>query len=418
MNKNNSTVAVIGGGAAGLCAAIFAARSGAAVTVYERNKYPAKKLRITGKGRCNVCNDCTPAEVLLAVTRNSRFLYSSVFTFPPDEVKAFFEELGVPLKTERGRRVFPVSDKASDISDALIREAKGLGVRFVFARVSAVEERDGALCVFCDGKGKEYPSVILATGGISYPSTGSTGDGHKFAAAAGLEVTPLSPSLVPIVCRENTAELMGLTLKNVRLTASIGTKPVFSEQGEMLFTHFGVTGPLVLSASAHMQDKPIGEYSLEIDLKPAIDETVLDQRLQSDFKKYATRDFSNSLGDLLPKSLISPIIRRSGIPPHTKCAEITREMRKELGRVLKHLTLTPTAFRPLDEAIITRGGVSVKEISPSTMMAKKVPGLFFAGEIIDVDAYTGGYNLQIAWSTGKKAGMCAAEYALTQYNGD
>ncbi|MDD6095803.1 MAG: aminoacetone oxidase family FAD-binding enzyme [Clostridia bacterium] len=411
MTESRKNIAVVGGGAAGLAAAIHAARKGADVTVYEKNKYPAKKLRITGKGRCNVCNDCTPEEVLGAVTKNSKFLYSSVFSFPPAQVKQFFEDLGVPLKTERGRRVFPVSDKASDISDALIAEAKRLGVRFFHSRIKSLEAKNGEITGLRDENGfHPCGAVILATGGVSYPATGSTGDGHRMAEALGIEVTPLSPSLVPIVCRENTAEMMGLTLKNVCFSVYRNQKPVFSEQGELLFTHFGISGPLALSASAHMQDYPVGKYSAQIDLKPALDADMLDKRLQSDLKKYSAKDFINSLGDLLPKSLIPSVVRLSGIPEHTKCAEITREMRKNLGEVLKHYPLSPTAFRSLDEAIITRGGVSVREISPSTMMCKKVSGLFFAGEIIDTDAYTGGYNLQIAWSTGRKAGISAAEY--------
>ena len=406
-------IAVIGGGAAGLMAAISAAECGGAVTVYEKNKFPAKKLRITGKGRCNVCNDCTPDEVLKAVTRNGKFLYSAVYAFTPQDVKDFFGKLGVPLKTERGRRVFPVSDKASDVSDALISEAKRLKVRFVHDRVKEIKEENGKVSGVLDSEGfHPFSAVILATGGVSYPATGSTGDGHKMARELGIAVTPLSPSLVPIVCRENTAEMMGLTLKNVKFSVFRKGKTVFSEQGEMLFTHFGVSGPLVLSASAHMQDAPLPEYSAEIDLKPALDEETLDKRILSDFGKFSAKDFVNSLGELLPKSLIPAVVRLSGIPEHIKCGEIKREMRKNLLNVLKHYPLTPVSFRSVDEAIITRGGVEIKEIAPNTMMSKKISGLFFAGEIIDVDAYTGGYNLQIAWSTGKKAGIAASAFAL------
>ncbi len=412
---NIPKISVIGGGAAGLMSAVCAARSGAEVTVFERNKFPGKKLRITGKGRCNVCNDCTSEEVLHAVTRNGKFLYSAVYSFTPENVKSFFEELGVPLKTERGRRVFPVSDKASDISDALINEAKRLGVKFVCSRVRSVKTVDGNVSGVCDGEGfRPFDAVIIATGGISYPATGSTGDGHRMAKETGHEVTELSPSLVPIVCRENTAEMMGLTLKNVNFSVVYNGKTVFSEQGEMLFTHFGVSGPLVLSASAHMQDHPLTEYAARIDLKPALDAETLDRRLQSDLLKFAAKDFINSLGELLPKSIIPSVVRLSGIPEHLKCSEVTREMRKKLGEVLKNYPLTPVSFRSVDEAIITRGGVSIREIAPSTMMSKKVAGLFFAGEVIDVDAYTGGYNLQIAWSTGYKAGISAAEYVLNE----
>ena len=413
MTEKKGKIAVVGGGAAGLMAAIAAGRAGAGVTVYEKNRYPAKKLRITGKGRCNVCNNCTPEEFFQAVVSNPKFLCSSVYTFTPADVMSFFEDLGVQLKTERGRRVFPVSDKASDISDALIAETRRLGVGFRHTRVSAVRTEGGSLSGIVDADGFcPYDAVILATGGVSYPATGSTGDGHKMARELGLDVTPLSPSLVPIVCRENTAELMGLSLKNVRLTVSRGEKAVFSEQGELLFTHFGISGPLALSASAHMQKGAVSSYTAQIDLKPALDRETLDKRLQGDLKKYAAKDFANSLGDLLPKSMIPCVVRLSGIGEHTKCAAVTKEMRHKLGDVLKHFPLTPTGFRPLDEAIVTHGGISVRELSPSTMMAKKIPGLFFAGEIIDADAYTGGYNLQIAWSTGKKAGESAAAYVL------
>ena len=410
MDTHNS-VAVIGGGAAGLMAAVWAARSGADVTVFEKNKFPARKLRITGKGRCNVTNDCTPDEMLREVTKNAKFLYSSVYAFPPEDVKSFFESLGVSLKTERGRRVFPVSDKASDVSDALIKEAEKCNVRFVTSKITGITAEGGNVRGVEDFAGfHPFDAVILATGGVSYPLTGSTGDGHKMAKALDIEVTELSPSLVPICCRDNTAEMMGLTLKNVKFNVTYGKKTVFSELGEMLFTHFGVSGPLVLSASAHLGEHPLQEYSAGIDLKPALDAETLDKRLQSDLKKYAARNIINSMGDLLPKGLIPSVIRRSGIPEHTKCSAVTKEMRRNLLAILKNYTLTMTAFRPIDEAIITRGGISVKEISPSTMMSKKYGGLFFAGEIIDADAYTGGYNLQIAWSTGKKAGLSAAEY--------
>lgn len=407
----SGSIAVAGGGAAGLMAALSALEAGCRVTVYDPNKFTGRKLRITGKGRCNVTNNCAPEEILKNVTRNSKFLYSAVYKFTPSDVMELFEELGVPLKTERGRRVFPVSDRAHDIADALDKKVKELGGNIRRSKIHNIIVENGVCTGVLDATGEhKYDAVILATGGVSYPATGSTGDGHRIAREFGIDVTPLSPSLVPIVCREKTADMMGLSLKNVKLSVFLGEKCVTSEQGEALFTHFGVSGPLVLSASAHMQEKDIKAYRLEFDLKPALDEATLDARLISDLKKYAAKDFINSLGDLLPAKLVEDVVRRTGIPPHKKCGEISRQQRSELLRVLKHYTLTPTAFRSIDEAIITCGGISVREISPSTMMSKKIDGLFFAGEIIDVDAYTGGYNLQIAWSTGRLAGVSAASF--------
>ena len=407
------SIAVIGGGAAGMMAAAAALESGASVTLYEPNRLLGKKLRITGKGRCNVTNNCPPEEILKNVISNPKFLYSSVYKFTPEDVIAYFEALGVPLKTERGRRVFPVSDKASDISDALENHIVSLGCDIVRLKVSGIITEGEKATGVRTSQGSHYHSaVILATGGVSYPGTGSCGDGHKMARTLGIGVTPLRPSLVPVILKENTAPLMGLSLKNVKLSLFLDENTVHAEQGEMLFTHFGVSGPLVLSASAHMQSAAADKYKMEIDLKPALDEETLDKRLISDLRKYSARDFVNSLCDLLPAKLIDEVVMRSGIDPRKKSGEITKEERGSLLSVLKHFTLTPKAFRSLDEAVVTAGGIDTKEIQPATMMSKKLPGLFFAGEIIDVDAYTGGYNLQIAWSTGRKAGEAAAEYTF------
>ena len=408
------SIAVIGGGAAGMMAAAAALESGAAVTLYEPNRMLGEKLRITGKGRCNVTNNCPPEEILKNVISNSKFLYSSVFKFTPEETIAYFEGIGVPLKTERGRRVFPVSDKAADVSDALENYIVSLGCDIIRARVSdIIIENDKAVGVVTYEGEKRHEAVIVATGGVSYPGTGSTGDGHRMARDLGISVTPLKPSLVPLVLFDKTAHLMGLSLKNVKLTVLLDNKVVHAEQGEMLFTHFGISGPLVLSASAHMQKKSVDRYRLEIDLKPALDDETLDKRLIGDLRKYSARDFVNSLQDLLPAKLIDEIVNRSGIDPRKKSGEITKEERHSLLNALKHFALKPRSFRSLDEAVVTAGGIDIKEIAPATMMSKKYQGLFFAGEIIDVDAYTGGYNLQIAWSTGRKAGESAADYTFS-----
>ena len=410
---DKTKVTVIGAGPAGMMAAIAAAEYGADVTVLERNPFAGKKLRITGKGRCNVTNNCTPNQVLEAVSRNPKFLYGVLNRFTPADTMQFFEDCGVPLKTERGRRVFPVSDKAADIQDALVRKMKSAGVRVVYnARVSDVtpvyDEDRVRYCVKYGSRTAESDAVVFATGGVSYPGTGSTGDGHKILDRLGVIITSLAPSLVPIETEEDFSDLSGLTLKNVTLTVYRGDDEVWSEMGEMLMTHFGVSGPLVLSASANMQKYPIGEYSLRLNLKPALDRDELDRRVISDFAKYSARDFVNSLDDLLPKKLIPYVIAQSGISERKKTGEITREERGALVDALRAFRMTPSAFRPIDEAIITSGGVDVKEISPKTMELKAFPGIFVCGELIDIDAYTGGYNLQLAFSTGKAAGEAAA----------
>lgn len=405
---------IIGGGAAGLMAACAAAEKygGRAVTVIEKNRRPGRKLMITGKGRCNVTNNCDRDTLISNVPANGRFLFSAFSDFGTADTMEFFEKQGVPLKTERGNRVFPVSDKASDIVDALVNAVNKSGVKILTAEaeeiltenfsVTGVRTRDGEIL--------EADSVILATGGMSYPVTGSTGDGYEMAGMLGHTVTPLKASLVPLNVKQGfCSRLSGLSLKNVTLTVyeSGRKKPVFSELGEMLFTHFGISGPLVLSASAHMRKMGSAEYVAYIDLKPALDEQKLDSRILRDFEEEKNRNFGNSLDKLLPKSIIPVIISLSGIAPDTKVNQISREQRARLCGVLKALRLDITGFRPIEEAIITGGGISVKEINPSTMESKLVSGLFFAGEIIDADAYTGGFNLQIAFSTGHLAGKNA-----------
>ena len=406
-------VAVIGGGASGMMAAATAAEYGAEVTLYERNDRFGKKLRITGKGRCNVTNDCTLEEFLVNVPRNPRFLYAALSAFSTEDTKAHFEALGVPLKTERGRRVFPVSDKAADIVVAMEKYCRDLGVRMVNRRVMGLALNEGRVSGVTFGSAtEEYDAVIVCTGGKSYPLTGSDGDGYRFAARAGHTVTPLRPSLVPIVCAGNACQRMqGLSLKNVtlRLVDRQSGKTVYEEFGEMMFTHFGLTGPLVLSASAHIPDLAPGRYEAQIDLKPALDEKTLNDRILSDFSKETNKNFENALDALLPRKMIPLVIEASGIDPYKKVHSVTREERRALIECLKCFRIHPTGFRPIDEAIITSGGISVKEVSPKTMESKLISGLYFAGEILDVDAYTGGYNLQIAFSTGRLAGMHAAE---------
>ena len=404
-------IVVVGGGAAGMMAAISAAEKGSHVTLLEPNERLGKKLNITGKGRCNVTNDAGLEELLANTPKNGKFLYSAFSRFDGRDAKAFFESLGVPLKTERGNRVFPVSDRAFDISGALERRLKALKVVLRRDRAVSLDIRGGAIHGVNGEKGA-YPAkaVILATGGVSYPATGSTGEGHRMAAEAGHTVTPLQGSLVPLWEQGNDcARMQGLSLRNVSLTVFENGKKIYTDFGEMLFTHFGVSGPLVLSASAHMRRFEKKTYRVEIDLKPALDEQQLDKRLLSDFTKYANCDFCNALDDLLPQKLISVVVERSGIPPHQKVHEITREQRRELLRVLKHFSVPIAGLRPVTDAIVTSGGVKVGEIDPKTMESKIVKGLYFAGELIDVDAYTGGFNLQIAWATGRTAGFAAAE---------
>ena len=407
-------IVVIGGGAAGMMAAISAAEGGASVTLLEPNERLGKKLNITGKGRCNVTNDSDMAGLLANVPRNGKFLYSAFSRFDGRDAMTFFEGLGVPLKVERGGRVFPVSDRSFDVSAALERRLRALRVTVLRRRALSVRTDGGAVSSVETEEG-ELPAeaVILATGGVSYPATGSTGDGHRMAAQAGHTVTPLSGSLVPlegvIVPGIPCGRLQGLSLRNVGLSVFESGKKIYTDFGELLFTHFGVSGPLVLSASAHMRRFDKKTYRLEIDLKPALDAAQLDRRLLSDFAKYANHDFRNALDDLLPQKLIPVVVALSGVPEREKVHDLTREQRQALAQILKHFPVEITGPRPAADAIVTSGGVKVSEIDPNTMESKLVKGLYFAGELIDTDAYTGGFNLQIAWATGRAAGQAAAK---------
>ncbi len=400
----------VGGGAAGMMAAVSAAERGAAVTLLEPNERLGKKLNITGKGRCNVTNDADLETLLANIPRNGKFLYSALSRFDGRDAMAFFESLGVPLKVERGNRVFPVSDRAFDVSAALERRLKALGVRLVRDRAVSLELSDGRITGVTGERGS-YPAeaVILATGGVSYPATGSTGEGHRMAAEAGHTVTPLRGSLVPLRELGNVcAQMQGLSLRNVGLTVFENNKRIYTDFGELLFTHFGVSGPLILSASAHMRRFGERAYHLEIDLKPALEEAALDKRLLRDFEQYSNHDFCNALDALLPRKLIPEIVKASGIDPHQKVHDITREQRQGLLRLLKHFPVVIAGPCPVTDAIVTSGGVKVGEVNPTTMESKLVKGLYFAGELLDVDAYTGGFNLQIAWATGRAAGTAAA----------
>lgn len=405
---------VIGGGAAGMMAAVSAAERGARVTLLEPNERLGKKLNITGKGRCNVTNNADVQTLLANVPRNGKFLYSAFSRFDGRDAMAFFASIGVPLKTERGNRVFPVSDRAFDVSAALERRLKALKVSLVRDRATELEITSGAVTGVRGERGT-YPAgaVVLATGGVSYPATGSTGEGHRMAREAGHTVTDLQGSLVPLRDYGLGRELQGLSLRNVGLAVFEDRKKIYTDFGEMLFTHFGVSGPLVLSASAHMRHFGKKTYRLEIDLKPALDEQALDKRLLRDFEKYANHDFCNALDDLLPQKLIPVAVERSGIPPHQKVHDLTREQRRELVQGLKHFSVEIAGPCPVTDAIVTSGGIKISEIDPKTMESKLVKGLYFSGEIMDVDAYTGGFNLQIAWATGRAAGQAAAE-ALRQ----
>ena len=402
-------ITVVGGGAAGMMAAVTAAQRGACVTLLEPNERLGKKLNITGKGRCNVTNNADLQTLLSNVPRNGKFLYSVFSRFDGRDAMAFFEDLGVPLKTERGNRVFPVSDRAFDVSAALERRLKALGVSIVRDRAVSLTLTDGAVRGV-KGERRDYPSdaVILATGGVSYPATGSTGEGHRMAAEAGHTVTPLRGSLVPLRDFGVGRRMQGLSLRNVGLTVFENDKKIYTDFGELLFTHFGVSGPLILSASAHMRHFEKKAYRIEIDLKPALDEQQLDKRLLSDFTKYANSDFCNALDDLLPQKLIPVMVEWSEIPPHEKVHDLTKEQRRGLLRLLKHFPVAIAGPCPVTDAIVTSGGVKVGEIDPKTMESKVVKDLYFAGELIDVDAYTGGFNLQIAWATGRAAGEAAA----------
>lgn len=405
-----SRVAVIGGGAAGMLAAIAAAEHGHQVQLFEKNEKLGKKIYITGKGRCNVTNACDTEELFAAVVHNPKFLYSSFYSFTNQDMMELVERNGCPLKTERGGRVFPVSDKSSDVIRALTVCLKNAGVQVrLYEEVDSVETRDGRVSGIRLKKTREIVSadaVIVATGGLSYPSTGSTGDGYRFAEKTGHTVTDLSPALVPFETAEPVGrDLQGLALKNIQAKILRGKKVLYEEFGEMLFTHFGVSGPVLLSASSYgAAQLKKGPLTLSLDLKPALSEEQLDARILRDFEEQKNKQYKNSLSRLLPAKMIPVIVERSGIDPDKKINEITKEERRRIVQAVKDFRLTLTGLRGYKEAIITQGGISVREINPSTMESKLVKGLYFAGEVLDLDAVTGGYNLQIAWSTGHLAG--------------
>lgn len=410
-------VVVAGGGAAGMMAAITAARAGASVLLLEPNEKVGRKLYITGKGRCNLTNHCGRDELMASIPRNGKFLYSALDRFGPGDTMAFFEGLGVKVKTERGNRVFPVSDKAADIVDALFFELRRQGVELRQDRVTGLTVRDMRLAgVRAEKSGElnDCKALILATGGASYPRTGSTGDGYRLAREAGHAIVPIRGSLVPLESDDPCcARLQGLSLRNVELRVkNEKEKTVFRELGELLFTHFGLSGPLVLSASAHM-DFAKSKYTAHIDLKPALDEQKLDARLLRDFGKRANQDYANALGGLVPRSMVPVLAERTGIPVDTKVHDIRREQRRKLLEALKNFAVSLSGPRPVEEAVVTSGGVAVGEVDPRSMESRKAKGLFFAGELLDVDGYTGGFNLQIAWSTGYAAGLAAAERVVT-----
>ena len=397
-------IIIIGAGASGLIAGAQAAKRGLDVTIVERNSRPARKVMITGKGRCNVTNACFDINELISnVVRNPRFMYSAFSSFMPYDTMALLQDMGVETKIERGNRVFPVSDKAVDIVDALVKNAKQSGVKFVQGCVTSFNTENGVI----KSVNLENADIIegdafaVCTGGKSYASTGSDGIGYELAKSVGHTITPLKPSLVSLVASNGfIPDLQGLSLRNISIKLLDGEKEIYSDFGEMLFTHYGVSGPVILSASAHMQSPREHNYKIVIDLKPALDYAALDKRIQRDFSEFANRDFINSLEKLLPNKLIPVMVKRSAIPPSLKVNQITKEQRQSLVELFKNFTVDISDFRPINEAIVTSGGVDVKEINPKTMQSKLVDNLYFAGEVIDVDAYTGGFNLQIAFSTG------------------
>ena len=408
--EQNDRIIVAGGGAAGMMAAIAAAEAGAAVTLAEPNEKVGRKLYITGKGRCNLTNNCGRDAFFAAVPRNAKFLYSAYSRFTPQDTMDFFETLGVPLKTERGDRVFPVSDRASDVVDALFFRLRRLEADLLRDRVTGLDIENGRITGIRTEHGRlAAHAVILATGGASYPRTGSTGDGYRLAEQAGHTVTPIRPSLVPLESSDDCCgRMQGLSLRNVELRVKDGKgKTVYREQGELLFTHFGLSGPLVLSASAHM-DFSKSTYTAHIDLKPALDEEKLDARLLRDFEAKANQNYSTVLGGLVPQSMVPVLAQRTGVPLTLKVRDLRREQRRRLLETLKDFAVPLSGPRPIDEAIITSGGVKTAQVDPGTMESRLVRGLYFAGELLDVDAYTGGFNLQIAWSTGRAAGLAAA----------
>ena len=400
---------VIGGGPAGMLCAAMAAQRGLAVTLLDRNLQLGRKLRITGKGRCNVTNACDTKEFMANIPGDGRFLYSAMSRFGTREVMAFFEGLGVPLKVERGNRVFPVSDNANDIADALARECERRGVRVIRCSARSIETKDGAVCaVRTDTERISCRAAAICTGGLSYPKTGSDGWGYRMAEKLGHTVTPRRPSLVPLESDDPwCARMQCFSLRNVTLSAYEDGRLIFRELGEMLFTHFGVSGPLVLSASAKMRHMGSAEYRLLIDLKPALDEKKLEARILRDLEENPKRSFHNLLGGLAGRSMVPVLEELTGIPGEQRCTDFTREQRQKLIRILKAFPVHVSGTRPIDEAIVTSGGVSTREVDPRSMESKLVKGLYFAGEVLDLDAYTGGFNLQIAWCTGFVAGNAA-----------
>ncbi len=401
--SKKADVVIIGAGAAGLFAAVTAAKRGLQVMLLDKNDRNGKKLAITGKGRCNVTNACPPEEILKNIPRNGRFLYSSVYGFTPEQVMAFFEENGCPLKIERGNRVFPVSDRSADIIAVLERQMKRYGVERRQERVCGLFVQEGRIAAVKTEKGLiSAQQVLLCTGGASYPLTGSTGDGYELAKSVGHSIVPVSGSLVPLLSSEDCGKMQGLSLRNTELKLlDAKNKVVFKDFGELLFTHFGLSGPMALSASAHLKEG--GSYRVVLDLKPALDEAKLDARFLRDLEKYANRSMENALADLYPHSMIPVLLERCAIDPTMQANSLTKQQRRALLEQTKAFSLPVLGTRPVEEAIITRGGVNVKEIDPKTMESKLVKGLYFAGEVLDCDAYTGGFNLQIAWSTAYAA---------------
>ncbi len=406
MNREKTELVVIGGGAAGLMCACTAAARGVDTVLLDPNRQLGRKLRITGKGRCNVTNSCDIKTFMTNIPGDGRFLYSALNRLSPADTMEFFRSRDLPLKVERGNRVFPVSDNANDVAGLLVRLCERSGVRVFRRKALDVQTADGAVSGVLTGEGLiQCRAAALCTGGLSYPLTGSDGSGHAIAEKLGHSITKLRPSLVPLESDDwYCAAMQGFSLKNVELSAYENGKLIYRELGEMLFTHFGVSGPLVLSASAHMRNIGSAEYRLEIDLKPGLDEKKLDARLLRDFEKYSNREFKNALGDLAGRAMIPVLIELSGIPEDTKVNSITREQRLGLLHLFKAFPVSIKGTRPIDEAIVTAGGVSTKEVNPRTMESKLVKGLYFAGELLDLDGYTGGFNLQIAWSTGFVAG--------------
>lgn len=406
MSSYESELVVIGGGAAGMMCAYTAARRGVKTVLLEPNRQLGRKLRITGKGRCNATNNCDIKQFMANIPGDGRFLYSALNRFSPADTIAFFEGHGLPMKTERGSRVFPVSDNANDVAGLLARLCAQAGVKVEHRAAKRIIVRDGAVCAVETEEGTiNCRAAAICTGGLSYPLTGSTGAGYDFARELGHTVSPLRASLVPLESADDyCAEMQGFSLKNVRLSAYEDDKLIYKELGEMLFTHFGVSGPLVLSASAHMREMGKKRYRLEIDLKPALDEKKLDARILRDFEKYSNKEFKNALNELAGRAMIPTLIKLSEIPEETKVNAITHEQRMRLLRLFKAFPISITGTRPISEAIVTAGGVNTKEVNPRTMESKLVKGLYFAGEVLDLDGYTGGFNLQIAWSTGFVAG--------------